>query len=125
MNNKYSQCAPDSVALLHGEFKHRYELNRKYMLSLRNDNLLQNHYLEASMGTFWQLRNTMHGPSDHGDDRHWGWESPTCLVRGQFLGHWLSAAGRIVASNGDPEVKAKLDHIVSELAQCQERNGNP
>ena len=43
-----------------------------------------------------------YGDTSSGDDRHWGWESPTCQVRGQFLGHWLSAAARIVATTGDP-----------------------
>ncbi|MCX7683358.1 MAG: glycoside hydrolase family 127 protein, partial [Anaerolineae bacterium] len=99
--------------LLPGMFQQRFELNRRYLMSLRSENLLQNHYMEAGL---W-------APRAKPVDCHWGWESPTCQVRGQFLGHWLSAAARIYASTGDPEVKGKADGIVSELARCQEENG--
>jgi DUF1680 family protein len=44
-------------------------------------------------------------------------------VRGHFLGHWLSAAARIYAHNGDMEIKARADHIVAELGRCQHENG--
>ena len=94
-------------------FYQRAELNRKYVMSLANEHLLQNHYLEAGL---WHTRGKPEGI-------HWGWESPTCQVRGHFLGHWLSAAARIWASTGDFEVKAKADRIVSELGRCQRENG--
>ena len=94
-------------------FYQRAELNRTYVMSLANEHLLQNHYLEAGL---WQTRSQPEGI-------HWGWESPTCQVRGHFLGHWLSAAARIWASTGDVEVKAKADRIVAELGRCQRENG--
>ena len=102
-----------SVKLLPGLFQQRYDLNRKYMLSLKTENLLQNYYLEAGL---WN-------PASHLGDIHWGWESPTCQLRGHFLGHWLSAASHIAANTGDQEVKGKADYIVSELARCQRENG--
>ena len=30
-------------------FQKRFELNRRYLMSLRSDNLLRNHYLEAGL----------------------------------------------------------------------------
>ena len=102
-----------SVKLLPGLFQRRYELNRKYMLSLKTDNLLQNHYLEAGL---W-------GPRIEPEDCHWGWESPTCQLRGHFLGHWLSAAAMMAANTADAEIKGKADYIVHELARCQAENG--
>ena len=54
---------------------------------------------------------------------HWGWEAPTCQVRGHFLGHWLSAAAFIATSGGDSEVHGRADAIVSDLARIQEKNG--
>jgi DUF1680 family protein len=102
-----------AAALLPGLFKNRFDLNRQYVLSLKTANLLQNHYLEAGL---W-------GPHGLPEDAHWGWESPTCQIRGEFLGHWLSAAALIVANTGDLEVKGKSDFIVSELARCQQENG--
>ena len=54
---------------------------------------------------------------------HGGWESPTCQLRGHFLGHWLSAAALMAGNTGDPEVKGKADYIINELARCQKENG--
>jgi DUF1680 family protein len=94
-------------------FQGRFDLNRKYMMSLSNDNLLQNYYMEAGL---WN-------PRLKPDGCHWGWESPTCQLRGHFLGHWLSAAARVYSATGDAEMKAKADRIVSELGRCQRENG--
>jgi len=44
-------------------------------------------------------------------------------LRGHFLGHWLSAAARLWAKTGDQELKGRADHIVAELARCQQENG--
>jgi uncharacterized protein len=109
-------CTPitnGKVTLLPGLFKDRYNLNRQYMLSLKTHNLLQNYYMEAGL---WS-------PRDRPEDIHWGWESPTCQVRGHFLGHWLSAAAEMYAGSGDQEIKGKADYIISELAHCQVENG--
>jgi len=102
-----------SVKLLPGPFQDRFDLNRRYMLSLKTENLLQNFYLEAGL---W-------APSSRSEEIHWGWEAPTCQLRGHFLGHWLSAAAHIAANTGDQEIKGKADYIVSELARCQKENG--
>ena len=69
----------DAVRLAPGMFQQRFELNRKYLMRLTNDNLLQNFYGEAGL---WSV-------SAQPEHIHWGWESPTCQVRGHFLGHWL------------------------------------
>lgn len=105
--------SPDRVTLLPSPFKRRFELNRAYLMSLSNENLLQNYYMEAGL---WHPRQRPEGI-------HWGWESPTCQLRGHFLGHWLSAAAHIYANTGDAEVKAKGDRIVAELGRCQRENG--
>jgi len=102
-----------SVTLRPGELLRRADLNRAYMLSLKSENLLQNHYQEAGL---W-------GPRLQPVGCHWGWESPTCQLRGHFLGHWLSAAAKRCAATGDMEIRGKADHIVAELARCQRENG--
>ncbi|HBF99982.1 MAG TPA: hypothetical protein DDW87_00200, partial [Firmicutes bacterium] len=99
--------------MLPGMFYDRFNLNREYMMSLQNRDLLQNHYMEAGL---WA---TSHKPGFC----HWGWESPTCQLKGHFLGHWLSAAALCYRSNHDDEVKAKADRLVAELARCQRENG--
>lgn len=113
MGKIFKAVTQDKVKLLNGTLKRKTQLNRKYIMSLKNENLLQNYYLEAGL---WQ-------DSDKLKDIHWGWESPTCQLRGHFLGHWLSAAARIYSASDDMEVKAKADFIVSELGRCQIENG--
>ena len=105
---------PEQVTLQASMFSHRWELNRQYLLELKAENLLQNHYFEAGI---WGP------PGKPGDDIHWGWESPNSLVRGHFLGHWMSAAAQIVATNGDVRLRGQLDFVVGELARVQEENG--
>jgi len=112
MDSKLRPLAPDGVKLLPGLFRQRFEINRQYLMSLKPGNLLQNHYLEAGL---WQSTSL--------EGLHGGWESPSCELRGHFLGHWLSAAARIYATTGDQEIKARADHIVSELGRCQRENG--
>ncbi len=101
------------VKLLPGLVQQRSAINRSYLLSLRSERLLQNYYLEAGL---W----TVPGKPE---DCHWGWESPTCQLRGHFLGHWLSAAARLYANRADLEIKGKADGIVAELGRCQAQNG--
>jgi DUF1680 family protein len=101
------------VELTSSTFAQRHAVNRRYLASLRSENLLQNHYFEAGL---W---NPPHRP----EDAHWGWESPTSAVRGHFLGHWLSAAAHHDAARPDPELRGQADHVVAELARCQVENG--
>ena len=107
------------VTILSGLFRERMETNRKYLMELDSQCLLQNFYLEAGMA--------MPGLQAVGDPAsaklHWGWEAPICQLRGHFLGHWLSAASALVANDNDMELKVKLDKIISELARCQRLNG--
>lgn len=107
------------VKVTKGLFRQRMDLNKKYLLELDSECLLQNYYLEAGM----QIKGmqTIYDPEEAGI--HWGWESPTCQLRGHFLGHWLSAAAKLYACDKDIRLKEKLDGIVSELALCQKRNG--
>ncbi|WP_254450480.1 beta-L-arabinofuranosidase domain-containing protein [Cohnella herbarum] len=123
---KMSEFPWGQVRLSEGPLKARFELNKHYVMSLSNDNLLRNFYLEAGLwsysgngGTTSATTTSMDGP----ENWHWGWESPTCELRGHMMGHWLSAAARIYAQTDDQLVKAKADYIVKELARCQEASG--
>jgi DUF1680 family protein len=100
-----------SAAAAPGDFLARANLNRKYVLSLKNENLLQNYYLEAAL---WSPRFRM---------TSMGWESPPCQWRGRFLGHWLSATASIAAAGANPEVRGKADYAIAELARAQKANG--
>lgn len=108
------------VKLRNSLFSERYALNKKYLMSLENDKLLQNFYYEAGISKTGNI--TVNKDGNY-QDFYWGWESPSNQLRGHFLGHWLSAAAYIYAETGDKEVKEKADRIVAELAVCQENNG--
>lgn len=108
-----------SVKMLSGVFRERMDVNRRYLMELDTNCLLQNFYLEA--GIIIPGLQVVDDPTTA--NLHWGWEAPTCQLRGHFLGHWLSAAAKLVAAERDMELKVKLDKIVSELARCQELNG--
>lgn len=107
------------VKLLPGIFTERVNLNRKYLMSLDPQCLLQNFYWEA--GLVIPGLQIIEDPSKA--NIHWGWEAPTCQLRGHFLGHWLSAASMLVAINDDAELKAKVNLIIEELDHCQKLNG--
>lgn len=100
-------------------FKERATVNRNYLMELNTQGLLQNFYLEA--GIVMPGLQVLEDPSTA--LLHWGWDAPTCQLRGHFLGHWMSAAAMLTATDEDIELKAKLTHIVDELAKCQELNG--
>lgn len=102
-----------------GVFRDRMELNKRYLKELDTVCLMQNHYLEA--GIILPDRQVISEPEKA--ELHWGWESPACQLRGHFLGHWMSAAAMLSASDGDAELRAKLVKIVDELERCQQRNG--
>ena len=108
-----------NVTMLPGLFRERMLVNRSYLLELGTQELLQSYYLEA--GIVMPDLQVLERPETA--KLHWGWEAPTCQLRGHFLGHWLSAASSLIASENDAALKAKLDEIISELARCQKLNG--
>lgn len=103
----------DKVAVHDERLKRQEGDNRAYLMELTTRNLLYNYELEAAITHDANIPGDIHG----------GWESPTCQLRGHFLGHWLSAAAMHYAATGDRELKAKADVIVDRLAKCQEANG--
>lgn len=105
--------------LLPSIFRERMSVNRDYLAELDTQCLLQNFYLEA--GIIMPGLQVIDNPETA--KLHWGWEAPTCQLRGHFLGHWLSAAAALIANTNDAELRAKLDKIVAELARCQQLNG--
>ncbi len=117
---KLKSVSVQNVKLLTSLFSQRYELNKKYLMSLENDKLLQNFYYEAGLSKTGYI---MLNKNINYKDFYWGWESPGNQLRGHFLGHWLSAAAYMYAETKDEEVKARADKIVNELAECQRING--
>ncbi len=114
-----NQITPAQSHLLPGLFQARAAVNEQYLLELDSKALLQNFYLEAGI----QLPGMQALFEPESSWLHWGWESPSCQLRGHFLGHWLSAASLLYAQNGSRMLKARIDDIVDELETCQRENG--
>ena len=103
-HNLLNPAAIDSVHLHWGLFAGRYDVNKRYVMKLTNENLLQNFHLEAGLRSR-MFRCTYNTDTSWGDDCHWGWESPSNQLRGHFPGHWLSAAAFIYANGADPAIE--------------------
>jgi DUF1680 family protein len=115
---------PSAARLTGGVFDRRRRRNRDYLVSLSERNLMQNHLIEAGIGDqTLHLHPSGSSAKGRGLDRHWGWETPGSLLRGHFLGHWMSAAAREIAATGDAALRATLEGVIELLAQCQEENG--
>jgi uncharacterized protein len=98
------------VRLLDGPFRVAQQADARYMLSLDPDRLLYNFRINAGLPSTAEPLG--------------GWESPTCELRGHFMGHYLSACSLMYQSTGDPEWKRRVDYLVAELAKCQDAMGD-
>ena len=96
------------VRLKDGPFKNAQDVDLKYILALNPDKLLAPYFIAADL------------PPKA--DRYGNWESSG--LDGHIAGHYLSALAMMYASTGNEELKNRLDYMVSELALCQDKNGN-
>ena len=96
------------VRLLDGPFRDAMLRDGNYLLSLEPDRLLSWFRKEAGL----QPKGEVYG----------GWESKG--IAGHTLGHYLSACSLMYASTGDRRFLDRVNYIVSELAICQQANGN-
>ncbi len=113
------QIQLNNIRLLPGLFRERAEVNRTYLKELKEQGLLQSFYLEA--GIVMPGLQVLDDPAAAA--LHWGWEAPTCQLRGHFTGHWMSAAAMLVMTEGDRELKARLENMIDELDRCRVLNG--
>ena len=98
----------NEVRLSDGPFKNAQDVDLKYILALNPDKLLAPYLIDAGLPTK--------------SNRYGNWES--IGLDGHIGGHYLSALAMMYASTGNPELKERLNYMVSELARCQDKNGN-
>lgn len=99
---------PGDVRLLDGPYRHAMELDAKFLLTLEPDRLLSWYRKEAGL----PVKGKAYG----------GWESQG--IAGHSLGHYLSACARMGRATSDNEFCQRVAYVVSELAACQEANGD-
>jgi len=97
------------VRLTAGPFMEAMETNRGFLYSLPNDRLAYNFRVTAGIAT---------DATPLG-----GWEAPDGLLRGHYVGHYLSACALLYGSTGDTEILAKANQLVTILAACQQKDG--
>src|SRR5687768_2676642 len=101
------------VRLGEGPFLAALKLDEKYLLELEPDRMLHNFRVNAGL----KPKAPVYG----------GWESiePWIEIRchGHTLGHYLTACACMVETTGDARFAERVDYIVAELAECQEKTG--
>lgn len=95
------------VRLLDSPFKRAQELDQNYLLSIDPDRLLLMFRVTAGLSSNAKPLG--------------GWEGPGVELRGHSLGHYLSACSIMYSATGDERLKQRVDHIVADLAKCQEQ----
>jgi len=96
------------VELLNSPFKHAQDLDKQYLLEMEADRLLVPFLREAGLPTK--------------AESYTNWENTG--LDGHIGGHYLSALSLMSASTNDPQIKERLDYMLSELKRCQDTNGN-
>ncbi|WP_230407884.1 glycoside hydrolase family 127 protein [Flavobacterium hydrocarbonoxydans] len=98
----------NEVRLTKGPFKNAQDVDLTYILALNPDRLLAPYLIASGIPVK--------------AERYGNWESMG--LDGHIAGHYLSALAMMYASTGNAEMKNRLDYMISELAVCQEKNGN-
>lgn len=99
---------PGEVKLLEGPYLNAVQLDSKFLLSLDPDRLLAWYRKEAGLKP---------KAANYG-----GWEGQG--IAGHSLGHYLSACSRMYRETGDQQFRQRVDHVVEELAACQQAVGD-
>ena len=104
---------PLSDITLHpgSQFDKAFSLNKQYMQSIDPDRLLHTFRLNADL-------NSTAEPFSG------SWEDPTCEVRGQFMGHYLSGAARLVNYTGDLVACKHLQYVCHSSWQSHIRTSS-
>ncbi|MDR7158422.1 beta-L-arabinofuranosidase domain-containing protein [Arthrobacter sp. BE255] len=108
MSHRTSSFPLSSIRLLPSEFQNAQDVDLRYVLSLDADRLLAPFRREAGLST---------AAPGYG-----GWEADG--LDGHIGGHYLSACAQLFAATGDPRVRARLDYVLSVLAECQAEAGD-
>ncbi|MET9834395.1 beta-L-arabinofuranosidase domain-containing protein [Streptomyces sp. NPDC006385] len=105
----------DQVTLGDGVFRRKRDLMLDYARSYPADRILAVFRANAGLDT--------RGALPPG-----GWETSDGNLRGHYGGHFLTLVAQAYADTGERALKAKLDHLVGALGECQQalaEHGDP
>jgi DUF1680 family protein len=109
---KFKPFDIQDLKLLDGPFKAAHEVNIAYMFRLDPERLLATFRENAGI------------PNPAGIKAYSGWENPDCDLRGHTTGHYLTAFSLFFAADNNPEALQRLNYMVKELEQCQDKFPN-
>ncbi|KDD72907.1 hypothetical protein H632_c2751p0, partial [Helicosporidium sp. ATCC 50920] len=92
------------------DFHKAFKRNEEYLLLMQPDNLLYNFRLTAGMPT----------PGES----YGGWESSNVEIRGQFIGHYLTATALSCNHSENAALEANANKVVEGLREVQDKWGN-
>src|SRR5437762_1777235 len=100
-----------AVRLTGGPLKRAQDLDGEYLLKLEPDRMMAGYRLRAGLK-----------PKAEG---YGGWDSLNGKqLTGHIAGHYLSAASLMFAATGDARFKERVDYLVNELKEVQDKRGN-
>jgi len=104
---------PLPLAAVHvtgGPLKRAQDLNAEYLLKLEPDRMM----------AFYRKRAGLK-PKAEG---YGGWDGDGRNLTGHIAGHYLSAVSMMYAATGDQRFKDRVDYLVKEMKEVQDKNGD-
>src|SRR5262245_32172512 len=99
------------VRLTSGPLKHAEDLDGQYLLKLDPDRMLY----------FFRVRAGLEPKAQSG---YGGWDGDGRQLTGHIAGHYLSAISYMYAATGNPRFKERVDYIVDQLKEVQDKQGD-
>src|SRR5262245_48408170 len=90
--------------------KHAQDLDRAYLLRLEPDRMMAYYRKRAGLE-----------PKAQG---YPGWDGDGRNLTGHIAGHYLSAVSLMYAATGDERFKERVDYLVKEMKEVQDKNGD-
>lgn len=118
IKNAFSPAVPDiarplpssAVRLTGGPLKKAQDLDADYLLKLEPDRML----------AFYRRRAGLEPKAEP----YGGWDGDGRNLTGHICGHYLSGASMMRAATGDARFKERVDYIVRELKEVQDKHGD-
>ncbi len=99
-----------AVRLTGGPLKRAQDLDAEYLLKLEPDRML----------AFYRRRAGLEPKAEP----YGGWDGDDRNLTGHIAGHYLSGASMMYAATGDARFKERVDYIVRELKEVQDKHGD-
>jgi len=99
-----------AVRLTGGPLKRAQDLDAEYLLKLEPDRML----------AFYRRRAGLEPKAEP----YGGWDGDGRNLTGHIAGHYLSGASMMYAATGDARFKERVDYIVRELKEVQDKHGD-